>query len=41
MYDWIVRETKPSAVFIDTQLTVPVFARRQLFVGLDIRRDSL
>ncbi|MEO2048077.1 MAG: hypothetical protein ABGX16_16095 [Pirellulales bacterium] len=40
LYQWIRQETKPNAVFIDTYLTVPPFAQRQLFVGLDARRDS-
>ena len=39
MYTWIYRNTHPTAVFIDTQATIPVFGRRQLFVGLDARND--
>lgn len=40
LYQWIRQKTKPNAVFVDTYLTVPPFAQRQLFIGLDTRRDS-
>jgi len=40
MYTWIKNETEHTAVFIDTHTTIPVFAQRQLYVGLDIRRDN-
>ena len=39
LYGWIATETSPQAAFVDTQLTIPVFARRALFVGLDWRRE--
>jgi len=35
LYTWIDRHTDSSAVFVDTKLTIPIFARRQLYVGLD------
>ena len=35
LYAWITKNTSSQAVFIDTRLEVPVFARRALFVGLD------
>ena len=40
LYRWIRENTERDAVFVDTYLTVPPFAQRQLFVGLDTRRDS-
>ncbi len=35
LYAWITENTSLQAVFVDTRLEVPVFARRALFVGLD------
>jgi hypothetical protein len=40
LYTWMSGETPSDALFIDTHLTIPVLARRQLVVGLDMRRDS-
>ena len=40
LYQWIRDNTKKNAYFLDTHLTIPIFAQRQLFVGLDIRRDN-
>jgi hypothetical protein len=39
LYSWIWEQTDRSAVFVDSLLTVPALAGRQLFVGLDIGRD--
>ncbi|MFB2974803.1 hypothetical protein [Microseira sp. BLCC-F43] len=40
LYSYISSETKPDALFVDSYLTIPVFGRRQLYIGLDIRRKS-
>lgn len=40
LYQWINRQTKPDAMLIDSYLTIPVFAQRPLFVGLDARRSN-
>lgn len=40
LYQWIKSQTEQDAIFLDTHLTIPVFAQRQLYVGLDIRRNS-
>jgi hypothetical protein len=39
LYRWIAANTPPRAALVDTHLTIPVFARRALFVGTDIRRE--
>jgi hypothetical protein len=39
LYDWIWQQTPVNAVFIDSLLTIPAIAGRQLYVGLDIARD--
>jgi hypothetical protein len=41
LYDWILRETKRRDIFIDSYLTVPVFARRALYCAVDIRREQI
>ena len=41
LYRWISSQTESKAIFLDTHLTIPVFGRRQLYVGLDIRQKSL
>ncbi len=35
LYLWIATSTPPAATFIDLRRTIPVFARRSLFVALD------
>lgn len=40
LYNYISTQTEPNAVFIDNQLTIPVFARRQLYVGLDTQPNN-
>lgn len=39
LYRWIWSNTPVRAVFVDSLLTVPAIAGRQLYVGLDIGRD--
>jgi hypothetical protein len=41
LYKWISSETNLDSIFVDSQLTVPVFGRRQLYVGLDDRIQLL
>lgn len=41
LYQWIANNTAKDSVFVDTHLTVPVFGRRQLYVGSTIREDRL
>lgn len=36
LHDWIRAQTAPDAVFIDTELDIPVFAWRSLFVAMDV-----
>jgi len=36
MYRWMRTETPNEAVFIDTELTVPVFGERSLYIATDI-----
>ena len=38
LYRWLSTQTSPRAAVIDSYLTVPVFARRALFVATDARR---
>ncbi len=38
LYSWISRSTDRDAVFVDSQLTIPIFSPRQLYVGLDLRQ---
>ena len=40
LYSYISSQTKPDAIFVDSYLTIPVFGRRQLYIGLDIRRKT-
>jgi hypothetical protein len=40
LYSWISSQTKVNDIFIDSYLTIPVFARRQLYVGLDTRTQK-
>jgi hypothetical protein len=40
LYKWISNKTKRDAIFVDSYLTIPVFGRRQLYVGLDRRRTT-
>lgn len=40
LYEWLRQETPVDAAVIDTWLTVPPFADRALFVGLDQRRED-
>ncbi len=35
LYQWIKNQTEKNSPFIDLQLTVPVLAQRQLFIGMD------
>jgi hypothetical protein len=35
LYQWIRDHTEKSSPFIDLQLTIPVLAQRQLFIGMD------
>ena len=35
LYQWIREHTEKNAIFIDSELTIPVFAQRQLFIGMD------
>ena len=35
LYCWIADHTERDAVFLDTRLTIPVFGRRMLFIGMD------
>jgi hypothetical protein len=35
MHRWIQKRTSKDSVFIDTELTIPVFASRRLFIGPD------
>lgn len=39
LYGWVRERTPVNAVFIDSLLTIPAIAGRQLYVGLDIGRD--
>ncbi len=41
LYTWIATNTPVNAVFLDTQLTIPTFGRRSLYVGLPWRRERL
>jgi len=41
LYTWIATNTTADAVFLDTQLTVPVLGRRSLYVAVDWRKDGL
>ena len=36
MYQWIIDNTPSDAVFVDTEPTITTFARRPVFVGVDI-----
>ncbi len=38
LYQWISNETSRDAIFIDSQLTIPVFGRRSLYVALPGRQ---
>jgi hypothetical protein len=40
LYEWIGTRTPGNAVVIDSYLTMPVFGRRALYAGLDMRRDA-
>lgn len=40
LYNWIASETPVNSVFVDSYLTIPVFSRRPLFIGLDNRRAN-
>ncbi|HET7585057.1 MAG TPA: hypothetical protein VFK13_09120 [Gemmatimonadaceae bacterium] len=40
LYTWISGSTPVDALFVDSYLTIPVLGRRQLLVGLDVRRES-
>ncbi|MGC1246381.1 MAG: hypothetical protein WA865_09240 [Spirulinaceae cyanobacterium] len=35
LYEWISNKTQKDAIFLDNKLTIPVFGRRQLYIGLD------
>ena len=37
LYGWIRDHTRPEDAFVDTRLTIPVFAQRPLFYGMNIR----
>jgi hypothetical protein len=37
LYRWIGERTERDALFLDSELTVPVFGRRQLYIGLGDR----
>jgi hypothetical protein len=40
LYTWIAHQTPVNAAFIDSYLTIPALAHRQLLVGMDTRRDQ-
>lgn len=40
LYQWIRDHTDKNSIFIDSELTIPVLAQRQLFIGMD-REDPL
>lgn len=35
LYEWIRNHTDKNSIFIDSALTIPVLAQRQLFIGMD------
>ena len=35
LYHWIRNHTDKNSIFIDSELTIPVLAQRQLFIGMD------
>ncbi len=35
LYQWIGNKTPKNAIFLDNKLTIPIFGRRQLYIGLD------
>jgi hypothetical protein len=37
LYRWIRDHTRPADAFVDTQLTIPVFAQRPVFYGMNTR----
>ncbi|HEX9646154.1 MAG TPA: hypothetical protein VGB88_01560 [Alphaproteobacteria bacterium] len=39
LYQWIAAESPDDAVFIDSYVTVPAFARRPLLIGTEFRRE--
>ena len=41
LYKWISSQTERNAILLDTHLTIPVFGRRQLYIGVNDRLESL
>jgi Uncharacterized membrane protein (DUF2298) len=41
LYRFLLENTEPQDIVVDSHLTVPVFAQRALLVGLDSRRASI
>ncbi|HZG39797.1 MAG TPA: hypothetical protein VEZ50_14045 [Nodosilinea sp.] len=41
LHQWILANTSNDALFVDTHLNIPVFARRQLYVGSTLRQAEL
>jgi len=41
LYKWISSETPLNSVFIDTQMSIPIFGRRSLYVGYDLREQKM
>ncbi len=39
LYQWITNNTSLDSIFVDSELTIPVFAKRQLFIGMGEERD--
>jgi hypothetical protein len=35
LYEWIRNNTPIDSIFIDTELNIPIFAQRSLFIGMD------
>ena len=35
LYQWIIENTPEDSIFIDSELMIPIFARRQLFIGIN------
>jgi hypothetical protein len=35
LYEWIRQNTTTNSVFVDTELSIPIYAQRRLFIGTD------
>ncbi|MBW1854084.1 MAG: hypothetical protein JRJ00_05290 [Deltaproteobacteria bacterium] len=40
LYQWVRNHTDKNSIFIDSELTIPVLAQRQLFIGMDRESTS-